>query len=108
MPSPIVDKLKGRVEKKPTAFHMPGHKGKKEFIPFDLFSFDITEIDGFDNLHNPSGIIDESRKLCAEIFGADETFYLVNGSTSGIMAAVYALCGDGDKILVGRDRKSVV
>ena len=108
MPYPIVDKLKGRVEKKPTAFHMPGHKGKKEFIPFDLFSFDITEIDGFDNLHNPSGIIDESRKLCAEIFGADETFYLVNGSTSGIMAAVYALCGDGDKILVGRNcHKSV-
>ncbi len=108
MPSPIVDKLKKRIEKKPAAFHMPGHKGKKEFVPFDLFSFDITEIDGFDNLHNPSGIIYESEKLCAQVFGADETLYLVNGSTSGIMSAIYALCGEGDKILVGRNcHKSV-
>ncbi len=108
MPSPIVDKLKKRSSENRTAFHMPGHKGKNEFLPFDLFSFDITETDGFDNLHNPSGIIAESRKLCAETFGADVSFYLVNGSTSGIMAAVCALCKDGDKILVGRNcHKSV-
>jgi len=108
MPSPIVDKLKKHSEENQTAFHMPGHKGKKRFLPFDLFSFDITEIDGFDNLHNPSGIIDESRKLCAELFGADESFYLVNGSTSGIMAAIRAVTKEGDKILVGRNcHKSV-
>lgn len=108
MPSPITDKLMKRNKSAPLAFHMPGHKGKKKFIPFDLFSFDITEIEGFDNFHCPSGIIEESRKLFAEVFGADESFYLVNGSTSGIMAAIYAVCGEGGKILIGRNaHKSV-
>lgn len=108
MPSPIVDKLNELNKERPLSFHMPGHKRKKEFIPFDPILFDITEIDGADNLHNPTGIISESQKLCAGLFGADRSFYLVNGTTSGIMAAIYAVCKENDKILIGRNcHKSV-
>ena len=103
MPSPIIDKFKERNKTKNIAFHMPGHKGKSKFVPNDLFSFDITEIEGFDNLHNPTDIIKESEKYCAKLFGADKTFYLVNGTTSGIMAAITAICKPKDKILVARN-----
>jgi len=108
MSAPIIDKFNEFNNRKHFSFHMPGHKGKREFIPDDLLSFDITEIDGFDNLHKPKGIIAESERLCSKLFGADYSFYLVNGSTSGIMAAITALCKRGDKILVARNcHKSV-
>ncbi len=108
MSAPILDKFNEFNKRRNFPFHMPGHKGRREFIPDDLFSFDITEINGFDNLHKPEGIIAESQKLCAELFGADYSFYLVNGSTSGIMAAITALCKRGDKIIVARNcHKSV-
>ena len=67
--------------------HMPGHKrqlGQME----DPFSFDITEIDGFDNLHHAEGILKEAQQRAAELFGAEETFFLVNGSTAGILSAI--------------------
>ena len=108
MPTPIIDKLNALNKKNTFSFHMPGHKRKKEFMPFDPISFDITEIDGFDNFHNPSGIILKSQKLCAELFGADKSFYLVNGTTSGIISAIYSVCKENDKILIGRNcHKSV-
>ncbi len=108
MPSPIIDKFNEFNKSFSRSFHMPGHKSKKEFIPDDLFSFDITEIYGFDNLHNPTGIIEQSEKFCARLFGSDRCFYLVNGSTSGIMAAIASVVNPGDKILVSRNcHKSV-
>lgn len=87
-------------------FHMPGHKR----IPlFDKsYSIDITEIDGFDDLHHPEGILRESMERAAELYGADQSFFLVNGSTSGILAAVSAVTNIGDSIAVARNcHKSV-
>ena len=63
-------------------FHMPGHKRQDFLNGFpDPYSIDITEIDGFDNLHHAEGILKESMERAAEIYGADQTCYLVNGST---------------------------
>ncbi len=108
MPAPLVEKLNELKKTNPVPFHMPGHKRKREFVPDDLFGFDITEIDGFDNLHNPEGVILESEKLCAKLFGADKTFYLVNGTTSGVMASVLSVCDRDDKIIIARNcHKSV-
>ena len=106
--APIIEKLTEIAENSPTAFHMPGHKRKRKFVPQDLFSFDITEIDGVDNIHNPTGIIKESQQLCANLFGADKSFFLVNGTTSGVMASILATCLPNDKIIVARNcHKSV-
>ena len=68
-------------------FHMPGHK--RNTLKY-MGEYDYTEIDGFDNLYKADGIIAESQRRAAELFGADRTFFLVNGSTVGIMAAVMA------------------
>lgn len=67
--------------------HMPGHKRRLGQME-DPFSFDITEIDGFDNLHHAEGILKECQQRAAELFGAEETYFLVNGSTAGILSAV--------------------
>lgn len=91
--------------------HMPGHKRNTALSPYlkklaaDL---DITEIAGFDNLHNAEGILKESMQKAAKLRNADRAFYLVNGTTCGILAAVCALLSAGDKAIVARNcHKSV-
>ena len=87
-------------------FHMPGHKRQTDLgitsFP-NPFSVDITEIDGFDNLHHAEGIIKASMDRAAEIYGSDRTWYLVNGSTCGILSAICGLTKPGDQILMARN-----
>ena len=96
-------------------FHMPGHKRNYEMIkkyglwqeglyPFDI---DITEIDNFDNLHNPDGIIKKAEALAAGLYGAKESVFSVNGSTGAILA-VLGLLDRRDEVLMARNcHKSV-
>ena len=90
-------------------YHMPGHKRRGEIEGFtDFFQIDITEIDGFDNLHQAEGIIGRAQERAAELYGAEETFFLVNGSTCGILAAISAVTKKRDMILAARNcHKSV-
>jgi arginine/lysine/ornithine decarboxylase len=82
--------------------HMPGHK--RQMAHFEQpFAIDITEIDGFDNLHHAQGILREAQERAAQLYGAEETFYLINGSTCGILAAVAAQTLRGDRILMARN-----
>lgn len=100
------------------SLHVPGHKGRIpsadasfsgeaglffSMAPEKFLRADITEIDGFDDLHNPTGVIREAQQLAADLFGADETFFLVNGTTSGVVAAVAAAAYKGEPVLVARD-----
>ncbi len=84
--------------------HMPGHKRNAEDIVLkDISKIDITEIDDFDNLHDASGIIATAQERANKLYGADETFFLVNGSTYGVLSAISAVAGENDTILVGRN-----
>lgn len=83
-------------------FHMPGHKRRLGSFQ-DPFSFDITEIDGFDNLHHAEGILLEAEKRAARLYGAEETHFLVNGSTAGILSAIGAVTNYGGSILMARN-----
>ena len=90
-------------------FHMPGHKRNPDLM-HTLFpsSMDITEITGFDNLHDPREILFEAQKAAARLYQVKEAFYSVNGSTAAILAAVSAGVSRGGKILIGRNcHKSV-
>ena len=74
------------------SFHTPGHKGRQEFFNgLDFLGFDLTELPGLDMLHSPRGIIAEAQKRMAGIFGAEETFFLINGGTVGNQAMFLAL-----------------
>lgn len=84
--------------------HMPGHKRNGwGDLPQQLSKMDITEIEGFDNLHQPEGILLELQRKAAEICGAEESFYLVNGSTCGVLSAVSAALPAGGHILMARN-----
>ena len=79
--------------------HMPGHKRADlgGELPWRL---DITEIDGFDNLHDAQGILKESMDRAARLYGSDRAFFLVNGSTCGILAGICAAARPGDTVLL--------
>lgn len=83
-------------------FHMPGHKRNIRHFQ-DAFAIDITEIEGFDNLHHAEGILLEAQRRAARLYGAEETYYLVNGSTAGILAAISASVPRGGRILMARN-----
>lgn len=91
--------------------HMPGHKRNTALAPYLkrlAADIDITEISGFDNLHAASGVLKESMRRAAEMRSADRAFYLVNGATCGILAAICALVTAGDKVICARNcHKSV-
>lgn len=82
-------------------FHMPGHKRQPH--PDLPFSIDMTEIDGFDNLHHPQGCIRDIETEAAKIYHAKRAFLLVNGATCGIFAAMKAMTNRGDTVLIARN-----
>ena len=98
----LLDKLTEYSKSDYYPLHMPGHKRHLSHFehPFDI---DITEIDGFDNLHHAEGVLLEAQRRAADLYGADETYYLVNGSTCGILAAVSACVPRGGRILMARN-----
>lgn len=85
-------------------FHMPGHKRQTvtEYLK-NPYLEDITEITGFDNLHHAEGILKEAQEYAEKIFETDKSYFLINGSTAGILAAVSACTQRGGKILMARN-----
>ncbi len=101
---PLYEKLSAYGQSDFYAFHMPGHKrlvGEFE----NPFQIDITEIDGFDDLHHPepNGVLTEAQRQAAQVFGAEETHFLVNGSTAGILSAISGCTKYGGKMLMARN-----
>ncbi|MEK3874504.1 MULTISPECIES: aminotransferase class I/II-fold pyridoxal phosphate-dependent enzyme [unclassified Paenibacillus] len=117
--APLYEALMQYMKKNDVSFHVPGHKNgqalRGEMPPEqDLLSrvmeIDATEITGTDDLHHPEGAIREAQQLAAAQFGAEETFFLVGGSTAGNLALILSVCtAPGDVLLVQRNvHKSVI
>ncbi|NNV07056.1 aminotransferase class I/II-fold pyridoxal phosphate-dependent enzyme [Geobacillus sp. C56-T2] len=114
--TPLYDALMHHWTQRPVSFHVPGHKygtvfakqAKTMFLP--LLALDATEIAGLDDLHHPESVIAEAQALAAELYGARETFFLVNGSTAGNLAMIAAVCREkGQKVIVQRNcHKSIM
>jgi len=88
-------------------FHMPGHKRNEE-VDISPYDIDITEIDGFDNLHHPEDIIKKEMELAAATFGSKQSYFLVNGSTVGILSSIYAALEKGETLLMSRNSHKAV
>lgn len=88
-------------------FHMPGHK-RNNITQASPYQYDITEIDGFDNLHEPEGIIRIAMDDAAKLYCTNKTYFMVNGSSGGILAAIHSVTKRNGKVLVARNcHKSV-
>lgn len=110
--TPLFDALKKYVGLEFLPFHMPGHMGGRMF-PADfgklMIDFDLTELPELDNLYNPCGVIERAQNKAAIAFGADHTFFLVNGSTAGIHAMIAGTLKAGDKLIIPRNcHRSVI
>ncbi len=107
--STLYDKLSEYADSDYYGFHMPGHKRNRDLMEEDLpFEIDISEIEGFDDLHHARGILKEAQERASRVWHADETYFLVNGSTVGILSAILGMTRRGDKVLVARNcHKSV-
>ncbi len=106
---PIYEHLRSRWNHDPSSFHVPGHKYGRELpeAPYDWFRaimrLDVTELADTDDLHHPEGIIREAQQLAAGCYGAEETFLLVGGSTSGNLAMILGVCSRDDVVIVQRN-----
>jgi len=89
--------------------HMPGHKRNVLLLPMgNPYEIDITEIEGFDNLHQAEGIIKQLSMRMSSLYKAEKSYPLINGSTAGILAGIASATNKGDKILMARNsHKSV-
>ena len=102
----LYEKLKAYANSDAYPFHMPGHKRMRiDGLTTDI---DITEIEGFDNLHDPHGCLSVLQQNASELFGSRRAFALVNGSTVGILAAMRAMTKDGDRVLIARNSHMAV
>ncbi|MGM0378786.1 MAG: aminotransferase class I/II-fold pyridoxal phosphate-dependent enzyme [Bacillota bacterium] len=109
----LIKGLKSVKDENLTSFHMPGHKNNKKIYKYiennNLLDLDITEIPGTDNLHDPKNIIKKSQKDLSKIFNSKKSYFLVNGSTCGILSTIYSVTNKNDKILINRNaHKSVL
>lgn len=109
----LTEKLFEIKQKGKYPLHMPGHKRSDKMVRYGNelglpYEYDITEIDGYDNLHAPEGILLELGRSAAELYGARCAYPLVNGSTSGIISSIGACAKKGDSIILSRaSHKSV-
>jgi arginine/lysine/ornithine decarboxylase len=113
--TPLYTALKHHSSINPISFHVPGHKygtvfadvAKKDYA--SLLHIDATELRGLDDLHQPESIIAEAQMLAADFYGVQKTFFLVNGSTAGNLAMIFAACEEGKKVIVQRNcHKSII
>jgi arginine decarboxylase len=108
--TPLLDALRAAACKPHAPFYAPGHKRGQgipkplvELLGASVFLADLPELPDLDNLFAPEGVIQEAQELAAAAFGAEQTWFLINGSSAGVMAAILATCNAGDKIILPRN-----
>jgi lysine decarboxylase len=108
--TPYFDVLLDYVDSGVIPFHTPGHKqghgmerAFREFVGDNVLSIDLTQIRGLDDLLQPTGAVEEAQELAAEAYGADHSFFLINGSTSGNQIMMMTAVNPGDKIALPRN-----
>jgi arginine decarboxylase len=108
--TPLLTALQTGADRDEAAFHTPGHKrgqgASPEFralVGDKALRADLPELPELDNLFAPQGVIQQAQELAAAAFGADRTWFLANGSTAGVIAAIVATCGPGDTIILPRN-----
>ena len=107
--TPIQDALEEQRQTRLVHFDVPGHKGGrgnkelKHFLGEDCAKLDMNSMKPLDNLCHPISVIKEAQDLTAEAFGADEAFFIVNGTTQAVQAMIMASCKSGDKVIMPRN-----
>ncbi|NLY71724.1 MAG: arginine decarboxylase, partial [Clostridiales bacterium] len=113
--TPLYDAILKYIDEETAPLHIPSHKMGaaidsrwKEFVGENIFKMDLTEVTGLDDLHQPSGPIKEAQDLAAKAWGSEQSYFLVNGTSSGIIASIATVAKQDEKLIVPRNaHKSV-
>lgn len=106
--APLYEELIRYIKRSQGNYHVPGHKQGNAFDTQGLewyekmLYMDLTEVGDLDDLHHPSGVILEAQQLAAKAFCAEQTFFLVGGTTAGNLATMLTLCRPGEEVIVQR------
>lgn len=107
--TPLFDAVKKHIDNGVTQFHVPGHKAGqgleelRQYIGSRAMQMDLNGMEDLDYINHPTGPLLEAQQLMAEAYNADKSYFLVNGTTSGVQAMILAACRPGDKIIVPRN-----
>lgn len=107
--APIYDALKRHLRNRVVRLDVPGHKGGRmnkelrDFLGENCLKVDVNSMKPLDNLCHPVSVIKEAEELASEAFGAEHTFFIVNGTTAAVQAMVFTACKAGDKIIMPRN-----
>ena len=108
--TPLFDAITKYIASKPAYFRIPGHRFERgiskrwtDVVGSDIFKYDLTEAPGLDDLHNAEGAIREAQDLAQEVFGAEHSYFLVNGTTCANETMVISTASEGEKIAIPRN-----
>ena len=108
--TPLLDAINTFIATDPAYFRIPGHRLDRgvsarwtQKTGTHIFSYDVTETPLTDDLHHPEGAIAEAQQLLGQLYGADRSFFLVNGSTCGNEAMILGAALEGEKIMIARN-----
>jgi len=107
--TPLADALDAQRINRLAHFDVPAHKGGRgnpeltEYLGARAMAMDVNSMKPLDNLAHPVSVIREAQSLAAEAFGADDAFFMVNGTTSAVQAMIMATCTAGDEIILPRN-----
>lgn len=108
--TPLLDAITDFIDTKPAYFRIPGHRlergvSKKwtDKVGKEIFAYDVTETPFTDDLHSPEGVIEEAQTLLAELYHAEKSFFLVNGTTCGNEAMLLSAAFEGQEVMLARN-----
>jgi arginine decarboxylase len=108
--APLLEALEAYRARKVASFHVPGHKAGMSYSSAPeaawlgtVGAYDATELPGLDDLHAPNGPIAQAQALASDCYGADQSYFLIGGSTVGNLAAIHAAAARGDMIIMQRN-----
>ena len=107
--TPLADALDMQRINRLAHFDVPAHKSGRgnpeltEYLGARAMAMDVNSMKPLDNLGHPVSVIKEAQQLAAEAFGADDAFFMVNGTTSAVQAMIMASCSVGDEIILPRN-----
>lgn len=108
--TPLLDAITEFIETKPAYFRIPGHRLERgvstrwtDKVGKEIFAYDVTETPFTDDLHSPEGAILEAEELLQELYEADKSFFLVNGTTCGNEAMLFSAALEGQEVMIARN-----
>lgn len=107
--APVLDAMKQHLQNRVVPFDVPGHKGGRgtkeltDFLGLSCLKADVNSMKPLDNLCHPVSVIKDAQELAAEAFGAENAFFIVNGTTGSVQAMIMAACKAGEKIIMPRN-----